>query len=49
MVVKLHCGTVLGDELSAMLKMRPQNSPTIHLDNHFDNISTLSPTQPQSG
>ena len=23
-VVKVHCGTVLGDEFAAMLKMRPQ-------------------------
>ena len=44
MVVKVHCGTVLGDEFVAMLKIRPQNSPTMHLTT----ISTRSPAQPQS-
>ena len=44
MVVKVHCGTVL-DEFAAVLKMRPQNSPTMH----FETISTWFPAQPQSG
>ena len=45
MVVKVHCGTVLGKEFAAMLKMRPPKSLTMH----FQNISTRSPAQPQSG
>ena len=39
MVVKVHCGTVLGDEFTAMLKCIPQNSPTMHFDNHLDPVS----------
>ena len=39
MVVKVHCGTVLGDEFAAMLKMHAQNSPTMHFDNHHDSVS----------
>ena len=35
MVVKVHCGTVLGDEFAAMLKMRP----TLHFDNHLGPVS----------
>ena len=45
MVVKVHCGTVLGNEFAAMLKMRPPKSPTMY----FKTISTRSPAQPQSG
>ena len=45
MVVKVHCGTVLGNEFAALLKMRPQKSPTMH----FKTISTRSPAQSQSG
>ena len=36
MVVKVHCGTVLGYDFAAMLKMRPQNSPTMYFDNYLD-------------
>ena len=39
MVVKVHCGTVLGDEFAAMLKMHAQNSPTMHFDIHHDSVS----------
>ena len=42
MVVKVHCGTVLGDEFAAMLKMRP----TMHFDNHLGQVYLA---QPQSG
>ena len=50
MVVKVHRGTVLGDEFAAMLKMRPQNSPTMHFDNYLDtglprNIKVATQTQ----
>ena len=44
MVVKVRYGTVLGDEFAAMLKSRPQNSPTMHLTI----ISTRFPAQPQT-
>ena len=42
MVVKEHCGTVLGDKFAAMLKYIPQNSLTMHLTT----ISTQSPARP---
>ena len=45
MVVKVHCGTVWGDEFATLLKTRSQNSPTMHLKA----ISTRSTAQPQSG
>ena len=45
MVVKVHCGTVLGNEFAAMLKMRPPKSPTMQ----FKTILTRSPAQPRSG
>ena len=35
MFVKVHCGTVLGDEFVVMLKMRP----TMHFDNHLGPVS----------
>ena len=41
-VVKVHCGTVLGDEFAAMLKMRPQKQSTMHLDNHLDPVSRVT-------
>ena len=44
MVVKVHCGTVLGGEFTAMLKCVLKNSPTMHFDNHL----VRSPAQPQS-
>ena len=34
MVVKVRCGTVLGDEFAAMLKMRPPKQSYSALDNH---------------
>ena len=35
MAVKVHSGTVLGDEFAAMLKKRPR----MHFDNHLDPVS----------
>ena len=34
-VVKVHCGTVLGDEFA-------KNSPTMHLYNHLDPVSRVT-------
>ena len=34
-MAKVHCGTVLGDESAAMLKMRS----TMHFDNHLGPVS----------
>ena len=34
-VVKVHCGAVLGDEFAAMFNMRP----TMHFDNHFVHVN----------
>ena len=45
MVVKVHCGTVLGDEFAAMLKCIPKIVPQCTLTT----ISIRSPVQPQSG
>ena len=39
MVVKVHCGTVLGAKLPPCWKCVPQNSPTMHFDNHVDPVS----------
>ena len=39
MVVKVHCGTVLGDAFSTWRQFCPQNSPTMHFDNHLDPVS----------
>ena len=39
MVVKVHCGTVLGDAFSTWRQIRSQNSPTMHFDNHLDLVS----------
>ena len=39
MVVKVRCGTVLGDEFAAMLKMRPPKQSYSALDNHLDSVS----------
>ena len=39
MLVKVHCGTVLGDEFAAMLKMRPPKQSHSALDNHLDSVS----------
>ena len=38
----MHCGTVLGDEFAAMLKMYAQNSPTMYIDNHHDSVSSAT-------
>ena len=45
MVVKVHCGTVLGGEFTAMLKCVLKKVPQCTLTT----ISSQSPTQPQSG
>ena len=45
MVVKVYCGTVLGDEFAAMLKYVPHNSPTMHFDNHLEPVSSISKWQ----
>ena len=37
MVVRVHCGTVSGDEFAP--KCVPQNSPTMLFDNHLDSVS----------
>ena len=34
-----HCGTVLGHAFSTWRQIRPQNSPTMHFDNHLDPVS----------
>ena len=39
MVVKVHCGTVLGHKFAAMLKMRPPKPSDNALDNHLDPVS----------
>ena len=39
MVVKVHCGTVLGGEFAAMLKRVLQNSPTMYFDKHLVPVS----------
>ena len=39
MVVKVHCGTVLGGAFSTWRQFCPQNSPTMHFDNHLDPVS----------
>ena len=36
MDVKVHCGTVLGMHFQHGGKFVPQNSPTMHFDNHLD-------------
>ena len=45
MVVKVHCGTVLGTNLPPCWKCVLKNSPTIYLTT----MSPRSPAQPQSG
>ena len=45
MVVKVYCGTVLGDEFAAMLKYVPQNSPTMHFDSHLKPVFSTSKWQ----
>ena len=45
MVVKVHCGTILGDAFQHCGKFVPQNSPTMHFHHHLDLVSA----QPQSG
>ena len=37
-VVKVHCGTVLGTHFQHGGKVVPQNSPTMHFDNHLDPV-----------
>ena len=32
MVVKVYCGTVFGDQFAALLKIRPQNCPTMQFE-----------------
>ena len=39
MVVKVHCGTVLGHKFAAMLKMRPPKQSHSALDNNLDPVS----------
>ena len=39
MVVKVHCGTVLGDKFAAMLKMRLPKQSHNALDNHLEPVS----------
>ena len=36
---KVHCGTVLGTNFPHGGKFVPQNSPTMHFDNHLDPVS----------
>ena len=36
MVINVHCGTVLGIHFQHGGKFVPQNSPTMHFDNHLD-------------
>ena len=40
-VVKVHCGTALGDEFAAMLKMRPPEQSHNALWNHLDPVSRV--------
>ena len=35
MIVNVHCGTVLGTHFQHGDKFVPQNSPTMHFDNHL--------------
>ena len=39
MVVKVHCGTVLGDKFAAMLKMRPPKQSHNAFENHLEPVS----------
>ena len=39
MVVKAHCGTVLGDKFAAMLKMRPSKQSHNAVENHLEPVS----------
>ena len=41
MVVKVHCGTVLGDEFAVMLKMRRPEQSHNALWNHLDPVSRV--------
>ena len=47
MVVKVHCGTVLGTNFPPCWKSIPQNSPTMYsLDNHLDLVSCATSKWP---
>ena len=38
-VVKVHCGTVVGDKFDATMKMRPPKRSHNALDHHLDPVS----------
>ena len=38
-VVKVHCGTVVGDKFDATMKMRPPKRSHNALDHHLDLVS----------
>ena len=42
--VKVHYGTVLGDAFLTWRQFVPQNSPTMHFDNHLDPVSCATST-----
>ena len=39
MVVKVHCGTVVGNEFAAMLKIRSKKQSHSAFWNHLDQVS----------
>ena len=46
MVVKVHCGTVLGDEFTAMLKRRLPKQSHNALESHLDPVSRATSKWP---